>query len=205
MRVPLPERGADGSYTTGKAPMRIDGDGANGQSSVPVYAPAGWGPTLDYLGNAGGPGNWYGVVTHSGQKDGNPVRQTKEHPKPGAYVSATSYRWTGYSRGDPRSYVDSNAVPYLVLPGHWRAAAQGIVCGCRSTITDTETGRVLECGAFDFGPRAKLGEASIAAARFFGVPSSPKNGGTERARFVYRFWPGVPAVVNGVTYPLLPV
>lgn len=203
MRIPLPKISKDGCYTTPKAVMMIDADGANGQSSAPVYAPAGWGPTLDYLANAGKPGNWYGIVTDTGKADGTPVLQTKEHPKPGAYVSATSYRWPGFSRGDPRSYVDSNEVPYLVLPGHWRAEAKGIVCGCKGRITDWRTGKVLECGVFDFGPRAKLGEASIAAARFFGVPSSPKNGGTSDKRFIYEFWPDIPATVNGVTYKLL--
>lgn len=191
MRVPLPEINTDGSYTTPRAPMQIDGDGANGQSSAPAYAPEGWGETLDRLGNAGRPGNWYGVVTNTGKADGTPVKQTKDHPKPGAYVSATSYRLPGFSRGDPRSYVDAYTIPYFVLPGHWRSEAKGVVCGCRGTITDTRSGKVLECGIFDFGPRAKLGEASIAAARFFGVPSSPKDGGTDERRFIYQFWPGV--------------
>jgi hypothetical protein len=192
MRQPLPHRNGDGSYTTPPAGMMIDGDGANGQSSLPVYAPSGT-PALDHLANAGGPGNWYGVVTDTGKADGQPVKQGKDDPKPGAYVSATSYEHAGYKRGDPQRYVDSNAVIYIVLPGHWRAEAQGVVLGCRAKVEDIKTGKTAEAVVADFGPRAKLGEASIACARYFGVPSSPKNGGTDERRFIYSFWPGVPA------------
>src|SRR5215204_5129858 len=61
--IPLPPRNADGSYTTPPAGMSIDADGANGQTrGVPVYAPRGFTPApLDFLANAGGPGNWFGV------------------------------------------------------------------------------------------------------------------------------------------------
>src|SRR6185436_7607262 len=108
--IPLPQRNADGSYTTSPAGMMIDADGANGQTGgVPVYAPKGFKPDpLDFLANAGGPGNWVGVVL-----------------------------------------------------------------GCKATIEDTKTGKILKAaGVLDFGPRAKLGEASIACAQFFGIPSS---------------------------------
>lgn len=182
--------------------MAIDADGANGQTGgVPVYAPAGYSPApLDFLANAGKPGNWYGVVN----KDGEPVKQAASDPAPGAYVSATSYRWEGFSRTNPRAYVDAASVPYIVIPSHWRMEAKGVVLGCRATVKDTKTGKVLECGVMDFGPKAKLGEASIACAKFFGVPHSPKNGGTDEKRFVYTFFPGTPAVIDGITYKLQP-
>ena len=189
MNVPLPKKNSDGSYTTGPSPMAIDGDGANGQSSLPVYAPAGK-PSLDYLANAGGPGNWYGIVTHP---NGAPVIQGADDPCPGAYVSATSYMHKGRSRTDPRAYVDSASVIYIVLPSHWRKEAEGIVLGCKATVLDTKTGKETDAVVADFGPRAKLGEASIACANFFGVPSSPKNGGTDSKRFIYTFFPGVAA------------
>lgn len=202
MRVPLPARNADGSYSF-TAGMRIDGDGANGQSSKPVYAPTGWGETLDYLANAGGPGNWYGVVTDTGKANGKPVVQVKGDPAPGAYVSATSYEWPGFSRGNPSRYVDAAAVPYIVIPSHWRAEAKGVVLGCRATVRDIANGKTVEAAVLDFGPRAKTGEASIACAKAFGVPSSPKNGGTDSKRFIYTFFPDVAAVVNSVAYRLI--
>jgi hypothetical protein len=81
-------------------------------------------------------------------------------------------------------------VEYIVIPSHWRMQAKGVVLGCRATVTDAKTGKVIEGAVLDFGPRAKLGEASIACARAFGINPSPKNGGTEVKRFIYQFWPG---------------
>lgn len=189
--IPLPERNSDGSYTTPKAGMAIDADGANGQSSAPVYAPAGYSPApLDYLANAGGPGNWYGVVTNNRKSSGTPIIQKKGDPAPGAYVSATSYMHPGMDWRDPRAYVDANAVIYIVIPSHWREQAKGVVLGCRAEVLDTKTGKRVQAAVLDFGPKAKLGEASIACAREFGVNPSPKNGGTEVKRFIYTFWPG---------------
>jgi len=147
--------------------MTIDADGANGQTrGVPVYAPRGFEPApLDFLANAGGPGNWFGIVTDTGEKDGTPVLQNANGPAPGAFVSSTSYRWPTLARIDPRAYVDAASVPYIVLPGHWRREAVGVVLGCKATVKDTRTGRILEAsGVLDFGPKAKLGEASVACA-----------------------------------------
>ena len=206
--IPLPSRNADGSYTSPPAGMTIDADGANGQTGgVPVYAPRGFTPApLDFLANAGGPGNWFGVVTDTGKKDGKPVKQTASGPAPGAFVSATSYRFPERARIDPLAYVDAASVPYIVLPGHWRAQAIGVVLGCKARVKDIRTGKILEAsGVLDFGPKAKLGEASIACAKFFGIPSSPKHGGTQEKRFIYTFFPGIPAVINGVTYQLQPM
>jgi len=205
--IPLPQRNTDGSYTTSPAGMMIDADGANGQTGgVPVYAPKGFTPApLDFLANAGGPGNWFGVVTDTGENDGTPVKQAANDPAPGAYVSATSYRWPNRLRINPMAYVDAASVPYIVLPSHWRAEAIGVVLGCKATVKDTKTGKILDAaGVLDFGPKTKLGEASIACAKFFGVPSSPKDGGTDEKRFIYTFFPGIPAVINGVTYQLQP-
>jgi hypothetical protein len=206
--VPLPPRNADGSYTTPPAGMQIDGDGANGQTGgVPVYGPPGYTPEpLDFLANAGGPGNWFGVVTDTGAANGKPIEQAANGPAPGAFVSATSYRWPSLGRIDPLAYVDAASVPYIVLPSHWRKLAVGVVLGCKATVEDTQTGKILNAaGVMDFGPKAKLGEASIACANFFGIPSSPKSGGTSKKRFLYTFFPGVPAVINGVTYQLQPM
>lgn len=205
--IPLPKINPDGSYTTAAAGMTIDADGANGQTGgVPVYAPPGYSPKpLDFLANAGEPGNWYGVVTVNGKASGVPAKQQQGDPAPGAYISATSYRWPELSRLDPLAYVDAASVPYIVLPSHFRKLAIGVVLGCRAEVYDEKLGKTLVCGVLDFGPKAKLGEASIAAAKFFGVPHSPKNGGTDAKRFVYRFFPGVPAVINGVKYQLQPM
>lgn len=81
-----------------------------------------------------------------------------------------------------------------------------MVLGCKATVEDTKTGKILKAAeVLEFGPRAKLGEASIACAEFLGVPSSPKHGGTSEKRFIYTFFPGIPAVIKGVTYQLQPM
>lgn len=195
-RAPLPTINADGSYSF-IAGMQICADGANGETSLPAYAPVGM-KALDYLANAGGPGNWYGIVT---DEKGRPVLQKKGDPCPGAYISPTAYMRPGMKRTDPRAYLDAAAVPYIVIPSHWRKAAKGVVMGCRATIEDTKTGKVLECVMGELGPRAKTGEASIFAAQYFGVPASPKNGGTDARRFEYTFYPGAKSVVD---VPLIP-
>ncbi len=185
--IPLPSQNADGSYTSELAGMAIDADGANGQSSAPVYAPVGYKPDpLDYLANAGGPGNWYGVVTN---EHGSPIVQKDGDPAPGAYVSATSYKHKDLDRTDPRAYVDAHAVIFIVLPSHWRMQAKGVVLGCRAEVLEPKTGKRVPAAVIDFGPKGKIGEASMACAREFGVDDSPKHGGTEVKRFKYTFWP----------------
>jgi len=189
--IPLPKPNADGSYTTPPAGMTIDADGSNGQSSAPVYAPIGYQPApLDYLANAGGPGNWYGILTDS---QGQPLKQGPHDPMPGAYISSTSYRYKGKPRFDPTAYVDAHAIIFIVLPAHWRTAVKPVVLGCKAQVHDLETGRTVDAVVADFGPKTHIGEASMACAHEFGVPESPKNGGTAKLRFLYTFWPGVPA------------
>src|SRR6267154_6379532 len=89
--------GEDDGSVTFTAGAQLDGDGANGQfGEPPCYAPKSYaGKTLDVLANAGGPGNWFGVVTDTGEEDGHPVVQGSGDPCPGAFVSATSLHLPG--------------------------------------------------------------------------------------------------------------
>lgn len=192
----------DGSVTF-TAGMASCGDGANGQTSgIGCYAPAGSKlPAWDYLANAGSPGGgWWGIVT----KNGVPVIQGESDPAPGYYVSPTRYQIKGKSQYDPFAYPDAETVPYAVTPPQIVKGVGPVVIGCRATITDLHTGKVLEAGVLELGPKHSVGEASMAACKAFGIPFSPKNGGTSEKRFLYTFFPGVPAIVNGVTYPLQP-
>jgi hypothetical protein len=77
---------------TFSAGATLDGDGGNGQfGEQPCYALSAYvGPTLDVLANAGDPGNRYGVVTDTGNDDGDPIVQNATDPCPGAYISTTS-------------------------------------------------------------------------------------------------------------------
>jgi hypothetical protein len=169
--------------------LTIDADGC-----PRAYGPEGCSPEpLDYLGNAGYPGNWWGIATDS---NGNPYVQQKgdkkKHPYPGLYISTTAYLWGKYGTNDCRRYVDSEKVPFSVIPGNVRMAVDPKFLGCVTKITDKKTGKILDgCPCCDVGPSNHLGEASIAVADYFGLDSSPKSGGSsDRTRFLYEFWPG---------------
>ena len=208
----------DGSVTF-TAGAQLDGDGANGQfGEPPCYAPKSYaGKTLDVLANAGGPGNWFGVVTDTGGEDGHPVVQGSGDPCPGAFVSATSLHLPGKDgkplpRSSPFKYVDSATVPFVVVPPMLIRGVAGVVMGCRVVVTNTKNGKNVEAVVADGGPSNKLGEISLACAKAIGVPAGegsthPANsGGVDADSHIihYRLFPGVAAMVNGVTYPLQP-
>jgi len=202
----------DGSVTF-SAGATLDGDGANGQfGGDPCYAPSGYpGGTLDVIGNAGHPGNWYGVVTDTGDETGRPIIQGAGDPCPGAYVSATSLHLrkadgTPWPNSSPFKYVDSATVPFIVVPPMIIKGVAGIVIGCRAIVTNAKNGQSVEAVVADGGPSNHLGEISVACARAIGIPTGtthPANGGGASSPDIhYRLFPGVAAVVNGVTYPL---
>ncbi len=211
--------GEDDGSVTFTAGAQLDGDGANGQfGEPPCYAPKSYaGKTLDVLANAGGPGNWFGVVTDTGGEDGHPVVQGSGDPCPGAFVSATSLHLPGKDgkplpRSSPFKYVDSATVPFVVVPPMIIRGVAGVVMGCRAVVTNTKNGKSVEAVVADGGPSNKLGEISLACAKAIGVPAGegsthPANsGGVDADSHIihYRLFPGVAAMVNGVTYPLQP-
>jgi hypothetical protein len=201
----------DGSvtFTSGAT---LDGDGANGQfDGDPCYAPADYdGKTLDVIGNAGHPGNWFGVVTDTGEVTGKPIIQGPRDPRPRAFVSATSLELPGEDgkplpRSSPFKYVDSATVPFIVVPPIIIKKVAGVVMGCRAVVTNTRNGKTVEAVVADRGPSNHLGEISVACARALGIPTGgthPANGGGAESGIKYQLFPGVPAVVNGVEYPL---
>jgi hypothetical protein len=140
--------------------MKIDADG-----SPRAYGPAGTDP-LDYLGNAGGPGRWYGIATDAA---GNPLVQGSSDPAPGYYVSTTAMNIPGFEKGDPRRYLDAERVPYVAAPPELLSAA-GAAMGdlCFVTYNGAQSWAVLG----EVGPRRKIGEGSIALAVALGIPSS---------------------------------
>ena len=96
-------------------------------------------------------------------------------------------------------------VPPMIIKG-----VAGVVMGCRAVVTNTKNNKSVEAVVADGGPSNKLGEISLACAKAIGVPAGegakhPANsGGIDASSHVihYRLFPGVQAVVNGVTYPL---
>lgn len=167
--------------------MTIDADGGRR-----TYAPAGSGlPALDYLANAGEPGNWYGLVC---TPNGQPIVAPS-----GYYVSPTTYRrrvdasGKAISFADPRAYLDPETEAFVVFPGPLRRMVKPVLLGCKVIIQDMITGAELLGVAGDAGPATHLGEASIFVANHFRIPASPKHGGTDEKRFRYTFVPGIAA------------
>jgi len=194
----------DGRVEMPKADADIDADGANGQNGKrPAYMVDNKGSEL--LGNGGmtmrdgkvvGNTSWFDdIVILDGQ--GNP----REFPG-GIIASKTSYRFPGKDANDPAAYVDSETVPYIVVPPSVISGTKGAVMGCKARATNLKTGLSAEGLVADGGPRNKVGELSIEMARRLGLNPSPRTGGVEEPIIRYECWPGVPANVDGVEYRL---
>lgn len=202
----------DGSVTF-SAGATLDGDGANGQfGGFPCYAPKSFrGGTLDILANAGSPGNWFGIVTDTGETTGKPILQGENDPCPGAFVSATSLHLFDQNgnrlpNSSPFKYVDSATVPFIVVPPMIIRGVASVVLGCRCVVTNTRTGQSVEAVVADTGPKNHLGEMSVACARAIGVrigtTHAAEGDGAPSPSIHYQLFPGTAAVLNGVTYPL---
>jgi len=153
----------------------IDTDGARD-----AYAPDGF-EAADALADAGHPGDWYGLVTDTGERDGKPVRQGPNDPYPGAFIAQTALVDTRFGRTDPRRYVDAATVPYGVITRPLmglgaRAGDVGVLA------VDHDGGRL--CAAFvvaDVGPAKKPpGEGSPALAQLVQVNADARHGGISK-------------------------
>src|SRR5216110_1052423 len=78
------------------------------------------------------------------------------------------------------SPVNSNSVPYIVVPPAIIQGVTGIVLGCQAEVIHDKTGNKTDAVVADVGPHKKLGEASMECARRVGVNPSPTHGGTEQ-------------------------
>jgi hypothetical protein len=154
----------------------------------------------------------YQLPTNAGDKNKPTSRKTKIMSKTIATIGPNkwqTYKSTIIEEDDGRVHFNGDmdidadgAYPFIVVPPAIVEGVVDVVLGCKARITDTRTGQLVDCVVVDTGPKTKTGEASIAAAKALGVPSSARTGGEEKPAFTYELWPGVPAVVNGVTYPL---
>jgi len=187
-------------FTVGPKQVGIEDDGSvsfiGGMTIDADGSPRAYGPrtaaALDDLANAGHDGNWWGIATDTGLPDGRPLVQGPHDPFPGYYISTTAYMVPGFERTDPRAYLDSEKVPFIVVPGRLVRAVQGVVLGCKARITDLRSAKIAWAVVGDIGPDNHLGEASMAAASALGIPNDPIKGGSS-GPFLYELWPGVPA------------
>jgi Fungal chitosanase of glycosyl hydrolase group 75 len=124
---------------------------------------------------------------------------------PNANPDGDPYWQPGTTLQHEGASIDSYAVAGIVLPPGVIKSVPGVVLGCKARITSTRTSKSANAVVYDIGPTRKLGEASVAAARAIGINSNPNTGGEDSYDAVlYEFWPGVPAIVDGVIYDLQP-
>jgi hypothetical protein len=179
-------------YSEGNALLYVAGMQVDADGDEKAYAPSGSGlAPLDFLGNAGNPGNWWGITTDSG---GSPYVQKSYHLAPGYYVSSTALEDTRFPASNPQRFLDSSQIPFFVLPGNFSsgipAPMQPPKLGDLGVGYNTKTGDNNAMIYADIGPKEKIGEGSIALASSLKINSDPKVGGTSDKIVCYWFVPG---------------
>ncbi|HEY9697657.1 MAG TPA: glycoside hydrolase family 75 protein [Trichocoleus sp.] len=142
-----------------QAGMSINADGAPN-----AYHPADTG--IDFLANAGYPGNWWALAV---DRDGDPFIQSNSDPFPGYYVSTTALLDASFNKQDPRRYVDSLKIPYIVLPGNGDfRRATGVQLGDFAVAFNNSNQQLAFAIYADVGPKNQIGEGSIALSQALG-------------------------------------
>lgn len=189
--VSAPVRGARVTSIGGVAVHRVQGQQAltftggmsiNADGSPRAYHPRNIG--LDALGNAGRPGNWWGIATNS---RGTPYVQGPNDPAPGYYVSTTALADGRFPANDPRRYVNSETVPFIAVPPQLRD--HGVKLGDLVEVTNPRTGRRAFAIVADIGPKDHLGEGSIRLAQALGINPDARRGGASSG-VTYTVYPG---------------
>jgi hypothetical protein len=157
------------------------GASVNGDGSPHCYHPDD-SQGLDYLANAGSPGNWWGIYAPGGK----PAVQTIYHPAPGYYISTTALTNPAYPADHPDAYIDSERYPFCVAPGSF---GEGWKLGDVGFCLNEKTQDNMYCATADIGPKDHLGEISMLLAKSLGLSADPKKGGTQSG-IVYVVFPG---------------
>lgn len=162
-----------------KAKLAVDAD-----SSPRAYHPK---PDdrlgLDDLANAGGNGKWWAIHT---DKNGVPTIQSAKDPAPGFYVSMTALYDKNRGGADPKRYVDSEEIPYIVLPGNVIKKTGARLGDFAVAINN---GTAVPAILADTGPKGLIGEGSIRLARSLGIDHNPRTGGTTKRAVIYVVFP----------------
>jgi len=164
-----------------QADFDIDADG-----SPRAYHPQDSG--IDHLAYAKSNGKLStSIIVH---KNGKPVIQGKDDPAPGHYVCMTTLSDKSIGdEGNPKKYVNSETIPFFVLPGKW-AKEKNVRLGDVGLVYNTGTHQFAYAVYADAGPASKLGEGSIFLAGKLGVPNaSRKDWGSKKNDFLYLVFP----------------
>lgn len=130
---------------------------------------------LDYLANAGHPGNWWGVITDN---QGRPIVQhlgPPSQPMTGYYISTTSLFDAAFAEDDVRRYVDATRIPYLALPPAYLAET-GLQIGDLALVINTQNGKFCFAIFADTKYHPVLSEVSARVVDRLGTYGNPKGG-----------------------------
>lgn len=161
-------------------PAEVDADG-----SPRAYNPSNTG--LDSNQNGKDGSKWVGVAVHAGTNIPYIQGRDGQGPHPGYYISTTALYDSRYPFNNCAHWVDSEAIPYLVIPPS--IAAMGARMGDFAVIYNEKNNKFVFAIVADSGPRKKYGEISMAAAAAIGVRNNPKNGGADNG-VAYTIFPG---------------
>lgn len=114
---------------------------------------------------------------------GVPTIQSNADPKPGYFVSTTALKQPGENVRKPQSQLDSNTVPFAVIPGTWqRSGSPGPKLGDFGVAYRRSNGKLAYFVIGDTGPKNKLGEGSVALHQALGNDPFMDRFGVRRAR-----------------------
>lgn len=124
--------------------------------------------------------NFFAMATDAG---GVPIIQGSSDPRPGYFVSTTALQQPGQGPRTPQAQLDSNTVPFAVIPGTWQSSGQpGPRLGDFGVAWRRSNGKLAYFVVGDLGPRNKLGEGSIALHQALGNDPFMDRFGVRRAR-----------------------
>lgn len=114
---------------------------------------------------------------------GVPIIQGASDPKPGYFVSTTALTQPGANPRTPQAQLDSNTVPFAVIPSTWQSTRKpGPRLGDFGVAYRRSTGKSAFFVVGDTGPRNKLGEGSVALHQALGNDPFVDRQGVRRAR-----------------------
>lgn len=129
---------------------------------------------------------------------GVPIIQGDSDPKPGYFVSTTALHQPGENPRTPQAQLDSNTVPFAVIPGNWQSSGKpGPRLGDFGIAWRRSNDKLAYFVIGDTGPRNKLGEGSVALHQALGNDPFVMRFGVRRALrgigdrdVVYLLFPG---------------
>jgi hypothetical protein len=126
-------------------------------------------------------------------KNKKPYLQKAIDPFPSFFISLTSLKLQNFPDTSTQRYVDSEKIPYFVLPGK-KLEVAGIEMGDIGLIFNTKTNKSTFAIFADSGPSSIIGEGSLALAKAIGVNTKLNSkgkivGGMEEGNILYIVFP----------------